>query len=42
MNINKSIFSGHNCEHFFVKIFGAIENILNKVKMVKTEVNGQG
>ena len=28
-NINKSNFSGHNCEHFFVYIFGAIENILS-------------
>ena len=25
MNINKSNFSGHNCERFFVKIFGTIE-----------------
>ena len=29
MNINKYNFSGHNCERFFVKIFGAIENILS-------------
>ena len=29
MNINKSNFSGHNFERFFVKIFGAIENILS-------------
>ena len=29
MNINKSNFSVHNCEGFFVKIFGAIENILS-------------
>ena len=29
MNINKSNFSGHNCERFFVKIFGAIEYILS-------------
>ena len=28
MDINKSNFSGHNCERFFIKIFGAIENIL--------------
>ena len=29
MDINKSNFSGHKCERFFVKIFGAIENILS-------------
>ena len=29
MNINKSNFSGHNFERFFVKICGAIENILS-------------
>ena len=29
MNINKSNFSGHNFKRFFVKIFGAIENILS-------------
>ena len=29
MNINKSNFSGHNFERFFIKIFGAIENILS-------------
>ena len=29
MNINKSNFSVHNFECFFVKIFGAIENILS-------------
>ena len=29
MNINKSNFSGHNCERFFVKICGTIEYILS-------------
>ena len=29
MNINNSNFSVHNFECFFVKIFGAIENILS-------------
>ena len=29
MNINKSNFSRHNCERFFVKIFGTIEYILS-------------
>ena len=29
MNINKFNFSGHNCERFFVKIFGTIEYILS-------------
>ena len=29
MNINKSNLSGHHFEHVFVKIFGAIENILS-------------
>ena len=30
MNINKSNFYGNNFERFFVKIFGAIENILSE------------
>ena len=39
MNINKSNFSGHNFESFFVKIFGAIENILSAGQMMTVQLN---